>query len=1020
MIFKNNKKLVSYIKLINVSHAGSLPGKTPGGKSHVLNITYRADQASAPSTGISDIILTISDTKSSIISPKIKFSSNAKTISDIQSLSANIRAANSNTKTSAYGKKVSNVSFAGNKNLNISFNLLDPFYSRSEKKENIGKFLNRKIDEKQGSAGYSGASSPKVAYGTRESIKLITPGKQSIQKKSKKSPGVSIRTEGSSARVLFTNNSIKGAANSDLESLTNAAGYPYSTDGQFNRAALGNQNQNVILDLGYYNKVPGSVDPMNTLIEQGTSTLSADRFATRSTNAGSGIEKVLYSDACYSSVTIDKIDPAKSALILPVVDTGISSTLGIKSSCSIQANIKSSSKKHISKSNNQTIIKNNCNTITRLEMRDYNDIPPAQSFPVISQEAASYATVSQLIPINSAYASSYNVIYANISVYTTAGKVVQDYDFEIPLGTILTESDIPIEPPLISSHASRNGIITLEIKQVDKKADGIEVYARPVTRDFQYSRESPWQKITDVQITSEQAAFFVDHKAETSSPIIYRAISKTKNRKSCNFGSTVNQAIDRFGKSLNTCIFSASLYSIINSKGSVEITATNIKGGPQSVCLLRKNLSLFEKDFTQVSFTNQAQFVNTGDSATFVDTTVQEGHLYEYTLSSMSFDGIKRINTTSTVLEYILPSGDVTLSVKNPTSLRGTSPMLSNVAIPVSTKMSTDQDAYISKMINDSGIPKDKIDKVSDLAEKASQITGVLITRLNETTGQSAYLGFFPSGGSDGKEASVFIDKGDRASNIPSPAIGSKYRYIFEAVLGNLNSIVDDAAFREELLGRSASSDVSSAASQIKLQKARDKNDLTFTNDASSGMTPDPLNPNRPEKFFNSRTLGRGRDAGTLVLPKPSTAQEIESGRTGRYASVFIDLSDTSTPTVTKASCRIRSDGNVMIEWSVKDNKNIDHFLIQETRYGNSSVSIAAHNNPHKGKYSIIDPFARSRPGSVSYSVIPVDINYRKGDPFSAGSITIYPEDLHAVSVSKDLPDPLSTSTAGSHQYPEI
>lgn len=1017
MIFKNNKKLVSYIKLINVSHAGSLPGKTMGGKSHVLNITYKVDQAATPSTGISDIILTISDTKSTVMSPNIKFSSNGKTINDIQSLNANIRAANSSTKTSAYGKRVSKVSFAGNKNLNISFNLLDPFYSRSEKKENTLRFIDRKIDEKQSSAGYAGINSPKVMYGTRESIKLIKPGKQSIEKKSKKANSVSIRTEGSSARVLFTNNSRKGSDRLGLEALTNAAGYPYSSEGEHSLEALGTQNQSVTLDLGYYNNIPGVSDPTGTLIEQGSSTIASDRFGVRNTNAGPGVEKVLYSDACYSSVTIDKIDPAKSALISPIVDTGISSTLGIKSSCDIQKNIKSSSKKHISKSNNQKIIKNSCNTITRLEMRDYNDIPQAQSFPVVTQEAASYANVSQLIPINSAYASSYNMIYANISVYTTGGKVIQDYDFEIPMGTILSDSDIPIEPPLISSHVSRNGTISLEIKQVDKKADGIEVYARPITRSFQHSRENPWQKITDVQITSSEGAFIVDHKAETSSPIVYRAIAKTKNRKSCNFGSTVGHAIDNLGKSLDICIFSASLYSIINSKGSVEVVATNIQGGTQSISLLRKNLSLFEKDFTLVQNTNQAQFINTGDTITFIDTTVQEGNLYEYTLSSMSFDGIERINTTSTVLEYMLPMGDVTLSVGNPTALKGTSSTTSNVAIPVSTKMSTDQDVFISNMVNKSKIEKNKIDKVSDLSSNSDQITGVLINRLNETTGKSAYLGFYPSGESD---ESVFIDKGDSSSNIPTPAIGSKYRYIFEAVLSNIAAVVDDAAFREALPGGSTSLDTASASSQIKLQKQRDRNDLTFTNDASSGMVPDPLNPNRPEKFFNARTIGRGIDAGTIVLPKSSTAQEIETGRTGRYASVFIDLSDTGTPTVRKASCRIRSDGNIMIEWSVKDNKNIDHFLIQETRYGNSSVSLAAHNNPHKGRYCIIDPFARSRPGSVSYSIIPVDINYRKGEPFSAGSITIYPEDLHAVSVSKDLPDPLTTSNAGSYQYPEI
>jgi hypothetical protein len=1020
MIFKSKKKLISYIKSARVSHAGTLPGKTTGGKSHVLNITYDVDQTALPSIPISDIILTLSDTKISVMSPKISLSSNSQIARNILALNANIRAANSNTKTSAYGKKESGVSFAGNKNLNISYNLLDPFYSRSEKLKNIQKFLDRKIDENVNAADYSGINTAKVSYGTRQTIKMVRMGNQSAQKKSIKTPQVSIRSEGVSAKVLVVNNSRNTNPDLDMESLTNSAGYPYSSGGDFNRSALGDQGKNIFLDLGYYNSFPDHVDPMSDLVNQGISTLTLDKFSGRNVNKGDSAGEILYEDACYYSATIDKIDPAKSALVAPIVDTGINSTIGVKSSSRFEENIKSASKKQMKVSNRQITIKNSCNLITRPTVLDYNDIPNGESFPISSLEAATYATVSQMIPINSAYASSYNVIYANISVYTTDGKVVQDYDFEIPMGTILNESDIPIEPPSIGSAVSKNGIVTLEIKQIDKKATGIEVYARHITRRFQNSLENPWQKITDVNISSEDGSFFVDHAAETSATLIYRAIAKTGSRKSSNFGSTISQPIDGFGKSLSEKVASASIYATIDTNGNVEVVATNITGGSQSINLVRRNLSLFENNFTPIPNVDQSQFVNTGGTATFIDSQAQDGYLYEYTISSISFDGVESINPTSTILEYTIPSKEVSLSVGSHTALQGISTMYSNVAIPVETKFQSDQDAIISKIINASGVSKESIEIIPDIMSRASQITGTLITRLNETTGDSAYLGFFPSGDIENQKNPVFIDAGDEAANISPPQIGKKYRYIFEAVLGDISSIVEDSKFREQRSTGSGKSSLRSSVAEINLQKERNKNDLTFTNDASSGLTPDPKNPNRPDKFFNSRTLGRGRDAGTLVIPKSSTSQEIESGRTGVYSTVFVDLSDNSVPTVTKASCRTRSDGNVIIEWSVKDNKNIDHFLVQETRYGNSSVSLSAHNNPSKGKYVIIDPFSRSRPGSVSYSIIPVDINYKKGEPFPAGSVVIYPESLHAITVSKDMPDQLATSNKGTDQYPEI
>ncbi|HAI41088.1 MAG TPA: hypothetical protein DCM40_24760 [Maribacter sp.] len=320
---------------------------------------------------------------------------------------------------------------------------------------------------------------------------------------------------------------------------------------------------------------------------------------------------------------------------------------------------------------------------------------------------------------------------------------------------------------------------------------------------------------------------------------------------------------------------------------------------------------------------------------------------------------------------------------------------------------------FISQLFENSGISQDDLDLIPDIATKVDESLGVIINRIDETTGETAYIGFFPL---SREGSNVFIDKGDASLNIPTPTVGHVYKYVMEAVVLDLQSIVSDSKVRDS--GQIQGAD--SKKSEIRAQIQRNKNDLTFTNDATSGVTPDPKNPNRPEKFFNKRTLGRGLDAGVILVPANSTPQEIDLARTGVYTVATVDLTVKVKPTISKGSCRVRSDGKVRIEWSAQNTDYIDHFLIKEIRYGSSRVCLSAHNISNKGKYSIIDFNARHTPGTVTYSIVPVSLEYQMGDEYIIGSVNILPENINSIPVTKDLPVDLLTSNRGSFEYPEI
>jgi len=1007
MIFKKKNTSHSYFKLIKVYHAGSLPGKTSGGKSHVINLEYLVDLSRSPPDGVSKIMLSISDRKPRVITPNIKVSSDKRFSESIQSLNANLRSVNSNTAFSSLGFGVSDISLVDKRNLNMSVALLDPFFSRGVQKGNVEKFAAKKSDERDRPTSLSALNSSEVKYGKKNALRLKKAG-NSIKKSA--SP-VRVSTEGVAAKVSLGTRFFSNIVDSDIEALTNQGGYARSHDGTYSAASVGDERRSVLLSISDQLKTPGVSNPMDNLIEKAINQVSLGRAFQSPPSNGQSSARAVYSEACFSSIIEDKVDPAKSAIVPPITLSGEGTLTGELPSNKNLEDTRRESKRQISISKNQELIKEENSFISNPRIREMSDIPAESLVLETYQKVDSTGMVSQMIPINSAYASSYNTLYANVQVYSCSGACVQDYDFEIPMRQIISDNNLPSVPPTISSYPLRPGIVGIEVVQNDKNATGVDVYCRNVSRIS--GKSEKWKKLAELSLNSSQNRVQIEHTPDTGCTILYRAVAKTKEKKSCNFGSTICQSEDVFKKATQEAKVDGSICAIINEDKNIEVTISNIKGGFQHIDLRRRDLTNFEKRFARISFSgDQSGFVNTGGEISFVDTHVEEGHVYEYKAFSTSFDGIGRELFRTAVIEYMSPATDVTLSVKNPTPVKGPRATTANVAIPVSVKFSSDQNSFISEMLSSAGFSKEELSLIPDIINQANQASGVMINRIDQSTGESAYLGFFPTGL---ESSPIFIDKGDSSVNIPAPVVGRRYKYVFEAVILDLATVVEEAKFRD------AGQDyLSSISAELNTQIQRNKNSLKLTNDTTAGLTPDPKNPNRPSKSLNRRTLGRGMDAGVILPPVTSTVQEIELGRTGVYSVVEADLTTRFKPTISRSSCRIRSDGHVVIEWSVRDTKNIDHFLIKESRFGNTRVCLSAHNISNKGKYSIVETGARSMPGSVSYSIVPVGMDYTMGEEHFVGSVVIQPDNIDTITVTKDLPNGLATSNEGSFQNPEI
>ena len=86
MLFKNKNADGKYFNLVDMCYAGSLPGVTTGGKTHIINLSYSVDLSRSPANGISRIILSISDKKPNINVPNVDISPTKRFAKSLQTI----------------------------------------------------------------------------------------------------------------------------------------------------------------------------------------------------------------------------------------------------------------------------------------------------------------------------------------------------------------------------------------------------------------------------------------------------------------------------------------------------------------------------------------------------------------------------------------------------------------------------------------------------------------------------------------------------------------------------------------------------------------------------------------------------------------------------------------------------------------------------------------------------------------------------------------------------------------------
>jgi len=111
--------------------------------------------------------------------------------------------------------------------------------------------------------------------------------------------------------------------------------------------------------------------------------------------------------------------------------------------------------------------------------------------------------------------------------------------------------------------------------------------------------------------------------------------------------------------------------------------------------------------------------------------------------------------------------------------------------------------------------------------------------------------------------------------------------------------------------------------------------------------------------------------------------------KTGFTRKVLL-TSQSSKIMIKNAKSKSNEYGNVTITWRVKGPAyKIDHFIIMASRPGYTYPCGVRHHYNDKGTYAFIDTTQSRVMGSVTYSVIPVFLDFSRGESVLAGTVPI-------------------------------
>lgn len=469
----------------------------------------------------------------------------------------------------------------------------------------------------------------------------------------------------------------------------------------------------------------------------------------------------------------------------------------------------------------------------------------------------------------------------------------QTLSFKIDFEELYHLNTIPTEPPKLSVFNSGIKQI-INLKQTDKFGKYVEVFRKNAN-----TLNEGYTKFATLNLRKGESVKISDETNQINN-FIYRAVSKNErsvtsgNFSSCYVkGRKIHREIHR-NKAPDTSTILAT-----EVPGGVSLKVFNIPKEIISIKIVRKNLTLNEKNFSLITTNNESSIFSISietNSVEFLDDSVRPSSIYEYGIITTDLYGSEKLSSHKSVIDFMgknYDEGDLSFSVslKNDTG----SDQSNSFTFTISENENSLNSIYDSLI--SAGYDSYYINEIKQNREKLKDLFAFEILRFDTVTGENESFG--------AQQKLQFSDTSAqrRKNKVSNLKLGRAYIYQFRLLVRSYSSIISNSTMQRTDLE-------TSKIHLVNMKKFTSPKVLKKGILASNALQKDAV--------FKS---------GYKLKSDAGAAGEFLQGKTSITSELMVTTGNSDT-TLTPLTVQKSAKGNVL-KWKLKlGDKMIDHIIV--------------------------------------------------------------------------------------------
>jgi len=532
-----------------------------------------------------------------------------------------------------------------------------------------------------------------------------------------------------------------------------------------------------------------------------------------------------------------------------------------------------------------------------------------------------------------------------LQLVNSSGVEVQTINLSVPHAKNVANLQIPILPPkMMILQTGLPGKNVVQVKQIDQNATGVAVYRKEIKKGVSVA-DAAYTFIGNIQAKFGQDFQRLEDVVNNYNTIIYRAIPyNATGILASEFESAGAQAIKKkqSGKYDRRHNFVSILGEVVINAISIEIR--DVPPGVSIVKLLKRNLSVYEQEFSLVTKPALIDNLESGAPIFVTDNDVKEDRIYEYRVEYLYPSGDVEIGANNLIIKYEPATANIVETVLSKPTVVQTGADI-DVQFDLSSSLIPGDLDFIKKTLEAQGLLSYYQQGISDEKEKLQNIIAYGVRRINITVGEIEDFGIVTD--------KNFSDRKFGAVKSVKPLQGGyEYRYLvttyFRKAETTLEQVTRTVQFTQNIA-------------------------YTF----------------KPAKWLHPITLKKGNLTTEKTRMKNHSQTAFSFGAVGNIATVNVSLANI-LPSITEARAQKLGKNSNLIQWRVQGQiTKIDHFIIILEIVGMRTVVGKSHNVSESNYFQFVDSLDNGEHGKLTYYIVPVFYDFTRGTEVPTNEVVV-------------------------------